>query len=88
MSDFSKYVPEDLQLFYEIVGKEAYEEVVRVYGGSNVYIPMMETYNREERNQKIYEEFCSGASFKELGLKWGLAANTVRGIVYKCRRGK
>ena len=30
---------EHLELLYEIVGEEKYLEIVRMYGGSNLYIP-------------------------------------------------
>lgn len=86
MSNFKNYVPEDLHLFYEIVGEKAYEEVVRFYGGSSIYIPTLESHTRNDRNQMIYEEYCKGVSFKELALKWGLSVNAIRSIVYKIRK--
>ena len=32
-------VYEHLEMLYEIVGDEKYLEIIRMYGGSNLYIP-------------------------------------------------
>ena len=38
--DYKKIVPPRLHRFYEIIGKEKYEEVLEVYGQSHGYICM------------------------------------------------
>ena len=34
-------VYEHLEMLYEIVGDEKYLEIIRMYGGSNLYIPII-----------------------------------------------
>ena len=38
-------VYEHLEMLYEIVGDEKYLEIIRMYGGSNLYIPKPNKYN-------------------------------------------
>ena len=44
--DYKKIVPPRLHRFYEIIGKEKYEEVLEVYGGNPLYLNQKESYER------------------------------------------
>jgi len=71
---------EDQKRFAELVGVDAYENLIEVYGGSYIYIPKPDRFDRAERNEKIRAEF-DGYNFHELALKYGLTDVTVRSIV-------
>ena len=44
-------VYEHLEMLYEIVGDEKYLEIIRMYGGSNLYIPTYKATIRNSRNR-------------------------------------
>ena len=46
-------VYEHLEMLYEIVGDEKYLEIIRLYGGSNLYIPTYKATIRNSRNREI-----------------------------------
>lgn len=64
----------------ELVGFETYQSLIEVYGGSYIYIPKPDKFDRVARNEKITSEF-DGYNFHELAIKYGLTDVTIRGIV-------
>ena len=48
---------EHLELLYEIVGEEMYLEIVRMYGGSNLYIPTYKATISNSRNREITKKY-------------------------------
>lgn len=66
--------------FAEIVGLSAYKQLIGIYGGTTVYIPKIDWFDRTVRNKAIREEF-NGYNFKELGKKYGLTEVQIRNIV-------
>ncbi len=50
-------VYEHLEMLYEIVGEEKYLEIVRMYGGSNLYIPTYKATIRNGRNREIKKRY-------------------------------
>lgn len=61
----------------ELIGIDVYRELVRVYGGTSVYIPKPESIEKAVRDKIINEEF-DGANYKELAKKYGLTEAWVR----------
>jgi Mor family transcriptional regulator len=74
----------------EIVGIEAYKELVRVYGGSRIYINKAETVLADIRDAEINRQY-DGYNIRELCSKYNLSETTIRRIVsenpYKKRPG-
>ena len=50
-------VYEHLEMLYEIVGDEKYLEIIRMYGGSNLYIPTYKATIRNSRNREIRKRY-------------------------------
>ena len=51
------YVIENLALMYEIVGEEKFLEIIRMYGGNNLYIPTYKSVIRSSRNRDIVNRY-------------------------------
>ena len=73
-------VYEHLELLYEIVGDEKYLEIVRMYGGSNLYIPTYKATIRNSRNREIRKKY-NGINTSLLAMQYGMSVNNVRNIV-------
>ena len=73
-------VYEHLELLYEIVGEEKYLEIVRMYGGANLYIPTYKATIRNSRNREIKRKY-NGINAGLLAMQYGMSVNNVRNIV-------
>ncbi len=80
---------EEQQQFAMIVGMDAYKHLIDIYGGTTVYIPKADWFDRTVRNKAIRSEF-TGYNFRELGKKYGLTdvqiRNIVADLVYRMRK--
>ena len=72
---------EDFELIQELIGTEYAHKLVKAFGGSTVYIPKNDIIT--EHHQSIKQEFCNGASYRELAVKYGYAKSYIRKIVHK-----
>ena len=68
-------VYEHLEMLYEIVGDEKYLEIIRMYGGSNLYIP---TYKATIRNSR---KRYNGVNISLLAAEYGMSVNNLRNII-------
>ena len=75
-------VYEHLEFLYEIVGDEKYLEIVRMYGGSNLYIPTYKATIRNSRNREIKRRY-NGVNASSLANEYGMSVNNLRNIVKK-----
>ena len=73
-------VYEHLELLYEIVGDEKYLDIVRMYGGSNLYIPTYKATIRSSRNREIRKRY-NGVNGSQLAFEYGMSVNNLRNIV-------
>ena len=73
-------VYEHLELLYEIVGDEKYLEIVKMYGGANLYIPTYKATIRNSRNREIKKKY-NGINAGLLAMQYGMSVNNVRNIV-------
>ena len=74
---------EHLELLYEIVGEEKYLEIVRMYGGSNLYIPTYKATirnSRNSRNREIKKKY-NGLNAKYLASEYGMSVNNIKNII-------
>ena len=71
---------EEQQMLIDIMGMDAFMELVQTCGGAYVYIPKEDNLIRPIRNRTIRKEF-NGRNFKELAVKYGLASMQIRNIV-------
>ena len=75
-------VIENLSLMYEIVGEEKFLEIIRMYGGNNLYIPTYKSVIRNSRNRDIVNRY-NGFNGKQLAREYGISVNQVRNIINK-----
>lgn len=64
-----------------IIGVESATKLIRVCGGSYVYVPKIETITKGRRDKAIYDEFINGISIKSLARKYSLSDNMIRRII-------
>ena len=65
-------IPYDLHVMVDIVGMDNFLEISKMYGGSNVYIPVYKKVIMGERNRQIIREF-NGKNLAGLRLKYGIS---------------
>lgn len=72
-----------LAVLREIVGNEAYKEIICRLGGSTIYFPNnVEWTSKEERNVDLRNDFYSGRfDVTELAIKYNLSISTVYKII-------
>lgn len=85
ISDSDNEVIADLR---RIIGVQNTAKIVKQCGGAFLYIPLMKSLVKGERDKAIYQDYLSGSSYKEIALKHSLATATVRDIINKERNLK
>ena len=76
------YVVENLAIMYEIVVEEKFLEIIRMYGGNNLYIPTYKSVIRSSRNRDIVNRY-NGFNGTQLAREYGISVNQVRNIINK-----
>ena len=71
---------EEQKMLIDTIGADCFMDLVRVYGGSYVYIPKNDNIVRSIRNRNIRNDF-NGLNFKELAAKYGLTVARIRSII-------
>lgn len=64
----------------ELIGIENYEKLIETYGGTWLYIPKTDAFERAARNRRILDDF-DGYNFKQLARKYSLTEVQIRTIV-------
>lgn len=74
----------DISQCYEIkdiIGQEKYITLMKLYGGSNFYIEKYETYQRNERNNRIKKLSRQGLSNRQLSDRFNISIQQIRNIL-------
>ena len=74
-------VPEILQGLVDIMGIEAFIELIKQYGGSSLYIPNENSVLKPIRNRLIKKHF-NGHNYKELAKEFKISEMQVRNIIH------
>ena len=82
-----KDIKEDSIDFVEIIGLEAFKELVKVMPGTNMYIPGLKDFKRLHRNECIKNDF-DGGNVKALALKYRLSEQSIYTILRGFRKKK
>lgn len=64
----------------ELIGTDNYERLIEMYGGTWLYIPKTDAFERAARNRRILDDF-DGYNFKQLARKYSLTEVQIRTIV-------
>lgn len=74
-------IPNSVKDIVEIIGIDAFKGLVKLAGGSNLYIPNESNLIRPIRNRMIKEEF--NGSYKDISRKFGISEVQARNIINK-----
>ena len=74
-------LPDSVMDIVDSIGLDAFKELVRLAGGSNLYIPNESNLVKPIRNRKIREEFKG--SYKDISMKYGISEVQARNIINK-----
>ena len=72
-------VPDSVKDVVEVIGMDAFKDLVKLAGGSNLYIPNESSIVKSFRNKKIRESF--NGDYKAISRKFGISEAQVRNIV-------
>ena len=72
-------LPDSVMDIVDIIGIDAFKDLVRLAGGSNLYIPNESSLVKSFRNKKIREVFAG--DYKSISRKFGISEAQVRNIV-------
>ena len=83
MLEFLTYsdVPDSVKDVVDVIGMDAFKDLVKLAGGSNLYIPNESNLVKPIRNRMIKEEFRG--SYKDISAKYGISEIQVRNILNK-----
>ena len=73
-------ISQDLKI-KDIIGEEKYILLMKKFGGSNLYIEKYETYQRNERNQKIKKLSRQGLTNRQLSDRFNISIQQIRNIL-------
>ena len=74
-------VPESIKDVVDVIGIDAFKDLVKLAGGSLLYIPNESNLVKPIRNRMIKEEFKG--SYKDISAKFGISEVQVRNIINK-----
>ena len=72
-------LPDSVMDIVDIIGIDAFKDLVRLAGGGNLYIPNESSLVKSFRNKKIREVF--DGDYKSISRKFGISEAQVRNIV-------
>lgn len=78
-------IPLDLRDIAETIGMEAFLGLIHLCGGQNLYIPKMESLQRDGRDRDIRARF-DGGNYRALAAQYRLSERQVRKIINGQRR--
>ena len=74
-------VPDSVKDVVDVIGIDAFKDLVKLAGGSLLYIPNESNLVKPIRNRKIRDEFKG--SYREISMKYGISEVQVRNIINK-----
>ena len=74
-------VPDSIKDVVDVIGIDAFKDLVKLAGGSLLYIPNESNLVKPIRNRMIKEQFKR--SYKDISAKFGISEVQVRNIINK-----
>ena len=74
-------IPDSIRDVVDVIGIDAFKDLVKLAGGSNLYIPNESNLVKPIRNRRIKEEF--NGSYRDISIKYGISEVQARNIVNK-----
>lgn len=76
---------ENLTDLIDVIGPQSTLKLIQAYGGSHLYIPILNNLGMEKRNRIICSQFHQqGTSYKQLSRQYHLTESSIRRIVDGC----
>ena len=79
-------LPESYKYIAELIGLKKAVLILKHFGGSTIYIPKIDSYNRHTRNIKIAKDYRSGMTYSQIAVKYDLTSVRIRSIISSCLR--
>ncbi|MGL5348596.1 MAG: Mor transcription activator family protein [Peptostreptococcaceae bacterium] len=73
-------ISDNMVAMYDALGEEKFIEVVKLYGGNNVYIPTYKSVIRAGRDREIIRKY-NGVNGESLAREYGISVVQLRNIV-------
>lgn len=73
-------IPEEYRDIVENLGMDSFLKLTRLCGGQSLYVPKMETLEREGRDREIRSLF-NGGNYRALAIQFRLSERQVRKII-------
>ncbi len=86
--ELKNYKSESVQLLYTEFGAEITAQIIRLFGGESLYIPLESTILRENKSDCIIKEYQSGSSCRIIAANHGVSKRTVRRIVERMKNNE
>ena len=77
-------IPPEMQDIAESIGMEAFLHLVHLCGGQNLYIPKLESIERDGRDREIRARF-NGGNYRALASQFRLSERQIRKIINGAR---
>ena len=78
-------IPAEYQDIAEVLGMEGFLALAGLCGGQNLYIPKLDSLEREGRDREIRARF-NGANYRALARQFRLSERQIRKIINGVRR--
>lgn len=75
-----KELPEEQREIAECIGMDSYKRLVKMFGGSRIYVQKADSILKTVRNRRIIQMF-NGKNYRHLALIFGLSENRIRYII-------
>jgi len=80
--DFAFFFRGDLKTIADVAGPEAALKIARAFGGTTLYIPTLDAYERAKRDAAIKAEYDRGGiSVRELARRWKMSERRMTRIL-------
>ena len=73
-------IPKEYRDIVENLGMDSFLKLTRLCGGQNLYVPKMETLEREGRDREIRSLF-NGGNYRALAIQFRLSERQIRKII-------
>ena len=73
-------ISDNMVAMYDAIGEEKFIEVVRLYGGNNVYIPTYKSVIRASRDREIIKRY-NGVNGDSLAREYGISIVQLKNII-------
>lgn len=79
-------LPGDLRRIAEVAGLEAALRIARAFRGTYLYVPGLDEFEKQLRDERIRKDYDQGKSVRKLSLQYGVTERAIWKILKKPHR--